>query len=52
MIPLFVQKAPRPAFGDSNANTVLGGYFMKYLLGWILGIPAGIILIWFVVNHL
>jgi hypothetical protein len=24
---------------------------MKYLLGWLLGIPASIILLWFVANQ-
>jgi len=25
---------------------------MKYLFGWILGIPGGLIVIWFLFNHL
>jgi len=25
---------------------------MKYLLAWILGVPGGIIVLWFLFNHM
>ncbi len=29
-----------------------GGKLMKYLFAWILGVPGGLILLWFLFNHM
>ena len=38
---------------DGNRNAK--GYYegsMKYMLAWLLGVPGGLILLWFLFNHM
>jgi hypothetical protein len=28
-----------------------GGEFMRYLIAWLLGVPGGIIILWFLFNN-
>jgi hypothetical protein len=35
-----------PTLGEGGATE------MKYLFAWMLGIPGGLIVLWFLVNHM
>ena len=42
-----------PRSGPQIANQMQDRRFaMKYLFAWMLGIPGGLIVIWFVFNHM
>ena len=42
----------RVSFGVRIAHTLCGGLTMKYLFAWILGVPGGLIVLWFLFNHM
>jgi hypothetical protein len=46
--------AKRIRIGNRLAQQSSGGdaKTMKYLLAWILGVPGGLILLWFLFNHM
>ena len=36
----------------SDCNVIGGGYVMKYIAAWMLGVPGILIVIWFLFSHM
>src|ERR1700690_3421036 len=45
------ESSAKPAGRNSDCTNLAGRITMKYLGAWILGVPTGLILLWFVFNH-
>jgi hypothetical protein len=41
-----------PGFPSHYRRDFERTHTMKYIVGWLLGIPASLLLIWFILNHL
>lgn len=38
-------------YGLRIALVLAGGFYMKYFGAWLLGVPTGLIVLWFLFNH-
>jgi hypothetical protein len=38
-------------FGAPIALAIAGGFGMRYIVAWMLGVPFSVIVLWYIVGH-